>query len=54
VLPPGDGPRTRDLDEHRQMMDLVISGDGERAAELMRNHIRLSLTASAIEVLEAR
>jgi DNA-binding GntR family transcriptional regulator len=35
-------------------MDLVIRGDGERAAELMRNHIRLSLTASAIEVLEGR
>jgi DNA-binding GntR family transcriptional regulator len=36
------------------MMELVISGDGDRAAELMRNHIRLSLTASAIEVLEGR
>jgi DNA-binding GntR family transcriptional regulator len=54
VLPPGDEPRTLDLDEHRQMMELVIGGDGEGAAELMRNHIRLSLTASAIEVLEAR
>ena len=54
VLPPGDEPRTRDLNEHRQMMELVIRGDGEGAAELMRNHIRLSLTASAIEVLEAR
>jgi DNA-binding GntR family transcriptional regulator len=54
VLPPGDEPRTRDLDEHRQMMELVISGDGEGAAKLMRKHIKLSLTASAIEVLEAR
>jgi DNA-binding GntR family transcriptional regulator len=54
VLPPGDEPRTRDLHEHRQMMELVIDGDGPGAAELMRDHIRRSLTAAAIEMLEAR
>jgi DNA-binding GntR family transcriptional regulator len=52
-LPAGDGPRTRDLEEHRQMMELVIAGSGAAAARLMKQHIALSLTASAIDALEA-
>jgi DNA-binding GntR family transcriptional regulator len=53
-LPPGDQPRTRDLAEHRAILDLVVAGDGPAAARLMREHVRLSLTASAIEALRER
>lgn len=51
-LPPGHEPRTRDLDEHHQLLELVRSGDGPGAAALMREHITQSLTASAIDALE--
>ncbi|MGW3625212.1 GntR family transcriptional regulator [Streptomyces sp. NPDC000880] len=51
-LPPGDEPRMRDFEEHRQVMDLVIAGDAAGATALMRSHIQHSLTSSAIEVLE--
>ena len=53
-LPPGDKPRMRDFEEHRRVMELVIAGDAAGAAALMGSHIRLSLTASAIEALEVR
>lgn len=53
-LPPGDEPRTRDLNEHRQLFDLVVTGDGPAAADLMRRHITESLTAAAIRELEQR
>ncbi|GHH78098.1 GntR family transcriptional regulator [Streptomyces sulfonofaciens] len=53
-LPPGDDPRTRDLGEHHRIATLVIDGDGEEAARLMRDHITMSLTASAISALEDR
>lgn len=53
-LPPGDEPRTRDLDEHHQLFELVVAGDGPGAADLMRRHITESLTASAINALEER
>ncbi|WP_327097565.1 GntR family transcriptional regulator [Nocardia vinacea] len=53
-LPPGDEPRTRDLNEHHQLFDLVVAGDGPAAADLMRRHITESLTAAAIRELEER
>lgn len=53
-LPPGDEPRTRDLNEHHQMFELVVAGDGRAAADLMRCHITESLTAAAIAELENR
>ncbi|MGP4020496.1 GntR family transcriptional regulator [Saccharopolyspora sp. 5N708] len=53
-LPPGDEPRTRDLDEHHQLLELILAGDGPSAAQLMRDHITRSLTASAINALEQR
>ncbi|MCI2416629.1 GntR family transcriptional regulator [Saccharopolyspora sp. K220] len=53
-LPPGDEPRTRDLEEHHQILELVLAGDGPGAAQLMRDHITRSLTASAINELEQR
>ncbi|KFG71305.1 GntR family transcriptional regulator [Streptomyces mutabilis] len=53
-LPPGDEPRTRDLQEHHQLVDLIEDGRAAEAAQLMRNHITHSLTATAISALEDR
>ena len=53
-LPPGQEPRERDWSEHHQMLDLVVSGQGAEAAELMRQHSRNSLTAEAIAALETQ
>ncbi|MEU4893050.1 GntR family transcriptional regulator [Streptomyces sp. NPDC044780] len=53
-LPPGDEPRTRDLREHRQLVDLIEEGRPAEAARLMRDHITNSLTATAISALEDR
>ncbi|MEU3983455.1 GntR family transcriptional regulator [Streptomyces sp. NPDC026672] len=53
-LPPGDGPRTRDLEEHHRLVDLVEEGRAAEAARLMRDHITHSLTATAISALENR
>lgn len=53
-LPPGDEPRTRDLQEHHQLVDLVEDGRSAEAAQLMRDHITHSLTATAISALEDR
>ncbi|MGW7518365.1 GntR family transcriptional regulator [Streptomyces sp. NPDC054796] len=53
-LPPGDGPRTRDLDEHHRLVELVVDGQAAAAAQLMRDHITHSLTATAISALEDR
>ncbi|GJF24382.1 GntR family transcriptional regulator [Streptomyces sp. HO565] len=53
-LPPGDAPRTRDLQEHHQLVDLVEDGRAAEAAQLMRDHITHSLTATAISALEDR
>jgi DNA-binding GntR family transcriptional regulator len=53
-LPPGDEPRTRDLQEHHQLVDLIDNGQAAEASELMRNHITHSLTATAISALEDR
>jgi DNA-binding GntR family transcriptional regulator len=51
-LPPGEEPRLRDHTEHQTMADLIVEGDAEGVGRLMRNHIRLSLTAAAIDALE--
>jgi DNA-binding GntR family transcriptional regulator len=53
-LPETDEHRQRDLDEHRQMLDLVVAGDGAAAAELMRGHVTRSITPAAIAALERR
>lgn len=53
-LPPGDEPRTIDLNEHHEILDLVVAQDAEAAAALTRRHIEKSLTASAIDALEDR
>ncbi|MGW6007581.1 GntR family transcriptional regulator [Streptomyces sp. NPDC055210] len=53
-LPPGDEPRTRDLEEHHQLVDLIEAGRADDAARLMRDHITHSLTATAISALEDR
>ncbi|WP_229052419.1 GntR family transcriptional regulator [Aeromicrobium sp. Leaf350] len=47
-LPTGAEPRTRDFQEHEELVDLVVAGDGAAAAELMRAHIDRSLTAAAL------
>ncbi|WP_461174726.1 GntR family transcriptional regulator [Arthrobacter sp. Z1-9] len=51
-LPSGDEPRTIDLNQHHQILELVSSGDGPGAAELARTHIANSLTASVTGALE--
>jgi DNA-binding GntR family transcriptional regulator len=53
-LPSGDEPRTIDLNQHHQILELVASGDGPGAAELARIHIANSLTASVTGALEER
>ncbi|MEB8338097.1 GntR family transcriptional regulator [Streptomyces endophyticus] len=53
-LPPGDEPRTRDLEEHRRLVDLIVDGQADQAAQLMHDHIANSLTATAISALEGR
>ena len=39
-------PRTIDLNQHHQILEFVIAGDGAGAAELAGAHIANSLTAS--------
>ncbi|GAB2524796.1 GntR family transcriptional regulator [Nocardiopsis aegyptia] len=51
-LPAGAEPRTIDLNEHHRILDLVISGDGAAAAELVRSHVRHSLGAMVTNALE--
>jgi DNA-binding GntR family transcriptional regulator len=51
-LPPGEEPRIRDHREHHTMVEMISDGDAEGVAALMRDHIRLSLTAAAIQALE--
>ncbi|MFJ5838015.1 GntR family transcriptional regulator [Streptomyces shenzhenensis] len=53
-LPPGDEPRTRDLEEHHRLVEFIVDREADRAARLMRDHISHSLTASAISALEDR
>nr|WP_086002539.1 GntR family transcriptional regulator [Nocardiopsis ganjiahuensis] len=44
-LPAGDGPRTLDLRQHHEILELVVSGESARAGALVRSHIRNSLGA---------
>ncbi|WP_208613872.1 hypothetical protein [Arthrobacter sedimenti] len=50
----GDEPRTIDLNQHHQILELVVAGDGAGAAGLARTHIANSLTASVTGALEER
>ena len=47
-----DESRTRDFDEHRLLVDLVVGGEGARAALLMHVHITNSVTPAAIALLD--
>ncbi|WP_102160232.1 GntR family transcriptional regulator [Zhihengliuella halotolerans] len=53
-LPSGAEPRTIDLNQHHQILELVAAGDGPGAAALARTHIADSLTASVTGALEER
>lgn len=53
-LPSGEEPRTIDLKQHHQLVDLVVAGDGLAAAELARTHIANSLTALVTGALAER
>jgi DNA-binding GntR family transcriptional regulator len=53
-LPSADEPRTIDLNQHHQILELVTAGDGPGAAELARTHIANSLTASVTGALQER
>lgn len=47
-LPPGGEERTRDFEEHHELVRLVAAGDADGASALMVSHIDHSLTASAL------
>ena len=47
-LPPGGEERTRDFEEHHELVRLVEAGDGTGAAELMTSHIDHSLAAAVL------
>ena len=51
-LPAGEEPRTIDLKEHHQILDLVVARDAAAAGALTRRHTQKSLTAAAINSLE--
>ena len=47
-LPPDDGARARDFEEHGRLVELVVARDAEGAAALMRSHVDHSLAATAL------
>jgi len=51
-LPAGEEPRTIDLNEHHQILDLVVARDAAAAGAVTRRHTQRSLTAAAINSLE--
>jgi DNA-binding GntR family transcriptional regulator len=53
-LPETDEHRQRDLDEHRQMVQLIVAKEGAAAARLMRGPVNRSITPAAIAALEKR
>ncbi|WP_313815209.1 GntR family transcriptional regulator [Citricoccus sp.] len=53
-LPAGAEPRTLDLNQHYELLELVISGNGAAASALVRSHIRNSLGAQVTGALEDR
>ncbi|SEB93243.1 DNA-binding transcriptional regulator, GntR family [Nocardioides exalbidus] len=46
--PPGGEDRTRDFEEHHELVRLVVAGDGPAASALMTSHIDHSLAATAL------
>ncbi len=53
-LPAGEEPRTIDLNEHHEILELVVAQRRRRRGALTRRHIQNSLTAAAISALEGR
>ncbi|MFD3686710.1 GntR family transcriptional regulator [Nocardiopsis sp. NPDC058631] len=53
-LPAGAEPRTLDLNQHHEILELVVIGDGAAAAGLVRSHILNSLGAMVTDALEGR
>ncbi|MFE6307607.1 GntR family transcriptional regulator [Nocardiopsis changdeensis] len=53
-LPAGAEPRTIDLNQHHEILELVVIGDGAAAAGLVRSHILNSLGAMVTDTLEGR
>ncbi|MET9781884.1 GntR family transcriptional regulator [Nocardiopsis alba] len=53
-LPAGAEPRTIDQNQHHEILELVVSGDGAAAAALVRSHILNSLGAAVTNALEGR
>ena len=47
-LPPGGEDRTRDFEEHHELVRLVVGGDAPAASELMTAHIDHSLAAAVL------
>ena len=47
-LPPGGEDRTRDFEEHHELVRLVGDGDASAAADLMTAHIAHSLAATVL------
>ncbi|WP_445258996.1 GntR family transcriptional regulator [Nocardioides aurantiacus] len=47
-LPPGAGPRTRDLEEHHALVSLVVAGEADEAERLMASHVERSLSADVL------
>ena len=47
-LPPGGEARTRDFEEHHELVRLVVAGDAAGAADLMTSHIDHSLAAAVL------
>ena len=47
-LPPGGEDRTRDFEEHHELVRLVVDGDAAAASELMTAHIDHSLAAAVL------
>ena len=52
TLPEGDAPRTQDLAQHHELLQLITDGDGTGAEELARAHIVQSLAATALDALD--
>ncbi len=47
-LPPGGEDRTRDFEEHHELVRLVVAGEAPAAADLMASHIDHSLAAAVL------
>jgi DNA-binding GntR family transcriptional regulator len=51
-LPEGGTPRTRDLEQHHEILSLVTSGDGAGAERLARTHVEKSLAVAVLGTLD--